>query len=94
MPLKEGEGALTSFEGEVASQHRRHCGEGPRVGEVPRPEVFTMSGSDTESDGEVGGSVAEGQDVVAPTEVPSPLNMEPRVRAPLSSRMCLRTEPE
>ena len=63
-----------------------------------------MSGSDTESDGEVEGSVAEGQDVVAPTEVPSPLNMEPRVGAPLraftsldavcASRMCLRTEPE
>ena len=82
---EEGEGALTSFEGEVASQHRRRLvgGEGPRVDGVPRPEVFAMSGSDTESNGEAEGSDAEGQDVVAPTEVPSLLNMEPRVRAPL-----------
>ena len=82
---EEGEGALTSFEGEVASQHRRRLvgGEGPRVDDVPRPEVFAMSGSDTESNGEAEGSDAEGQDVVGPTDVPSPLNMEPRVRAPL-----------
>ena len=76
---EEGEGAWTSFEGEVASQHRRRLvgGEGPRADDVenPRPEVFAMSGSDTESNGEAEGSDAEGQDVVAPTEVPSLLNM-------------------
>ena len=62
---EEGEGALTSFEGEVASQHRRRLGggEGPRVDDVPGPEVFAMSGSDTESNGEAEGSDAEGQDV-------------------------------
>ena len=66
--------AQTPFEGEVA----------PRVDDVenPGPEVFAMSGSDTESHGEAG-SDAEGQEEVAPTEVRSPLNMEPRVRAPL-----------
>ena len=69
---EEGEGALTLFEGEVASQHRHRLvgGEGPRADDVenPRPEVFAMSGSDTESNGEAEGSDAEGQDVVAPTE--------------------------
>ena len=102
---EEGEGALTSFEGEV-DRRRLVGGEGPRVDDVenPRLEVFAMSGSDTESNGEAEGSDAEGQDVVAPTEVPSPLNMEPRVRAPLRAftsldavcltDMCLRTVPE
>ena len=52
---EEGEGAWTSLEGEVASQHRRRLvgGEGPRTDDVenPRPEVFAMSGSDTKSNG-------------------------------------------
>ena len=51
--------------------------------DVPRPEMFAMFGCNIESNGEAEGSDAEGSDVVAPKEVPSLLNMEPRVRAPL-----------
>ena len=46
---EEGE---ASFEGEVASQHRRRLvgGEGLRVDDVPRPEVFAMSGTPSQTE--------------------------------------------
>ena len=79
MPVfdEEGEGAFTSFEGRLNTGAVWLAAK-VRGDENPRPEVFAMSGSDTKSNGE-----AEGSDAEVKTEVPSPLNMEPRVRAPL-----------
>ena len=61
---EEGEGALTSYEGEgeVAAQHRRRLGWRRRSegGRRPKTRGVCNGGFDTESNGEAEGSDAEG----------------------------------